>query len=74
MFCRSTSVAAWLLLSALGLTSMARSELIVLKDGQEVEGKIVGKTEEAIKVRIKTKSGILMTRTIRHWLSHWIPS
>ena len=37
MFCRNTSVAAWLLLSALGLTSTARSELIILKDGQEVE-------------------------------------
>ncbi|MBN1343036.1 MAG: hypothetical protein JXQ73_10175 [Phycisphaerae bacterium] len=63
---RSIWVAAWLLLSAVVLTSTARAELIVLKDGQEVEGKIVSKTEEAIKVRITTASGISMTRTIRH--------
>ncbi len=46
------------------LTSAACAEVIILKDGRRIEGKILQETDEAIEVQI-VKYGITMTQTVQ---------
>lgn len=64
MFGRKRLAMILLTMGVSSLGTKAWAELIILKDGKELQGKIVGKTEETIKIRI-VKSGIAMTKAVR---------
>jgi len=53
-----------LTVGVLGLATGAWAEVIILKDGQKVQGEIVSQTKDKIKVQIK-QFGVTRTRTLR---------
>ncbi len=55
---------AWVTVGILGLATGAWAEVIILKDGQKIQGEIVSQTKDKIKVKIK-QFGVTRTRTLR---------
>ena len=64
MFGHRRWMVAWVAVGVLGLASGAWAERIILKDGQEIEGKIVSQTDRVVKVKVE-KYGITVTRSLR---------
>ncbi len=62
MFCGRNRGSMWLAAGVLSLASVAWGDVIILKNGREVRGRIVARTEKSIKVEVKYY-GVLVTRS-----------
>ena len=64
MFRHARRVGVWAVIGIVSFTSTAQSEVIILKDGREIRGKIISRTDKAVKVEVK-QYGVTVTRTLR---------